>query len=72
MIGNLYDLSSPRSWRVQMRTLALLVTTTISGLAWYMSTAGSTLKWQPYSTETLTTELIEKQNIVLVDFTADW
>ena len=72
MIGNLYDLSSPRSWRMQMRVLALLVTATISGLAWYLATAGSTLRWQPYSTDKLTTELIEEQNIVLVDFTADW
>ncbi|MFP6764751.1 MAG: cytochrome c biogenesis protein CcdA [Planctomycetaceae bacterium] len=72
MIGNLYGLASPRSRRIQIRLLALLVTATISGLAWYLATAGNSLKWEPYSSEKLASELIEKQNIVLVDFTADW
>jgi thiol:disulfide interchange protein len=71
MIGNLYNLASPKSWRIKMRVLALVVTGLISSLGYYMATAEDHLDWKPYSEETLAQKMKEG-NIVMVDFTADW
>ena len=71
MIGNLYNLSSPKSWRIKMRVFALVVAGLISSLGYYMATAEDHLKWKPYSEETLAQKMKEG-NIVMVDFTADW
>ncbi len=73
MIGNLYNMASPKSWRIKMRMLALVVTALIAGLAFYMATATDHLKWKPYSEEALAEAMSGPEpNIVLVDFTADW
>jgi suppressor for copper-sensitivity B len=72
MIGNLYNLASPKSWRWKMRGLSLTVTCLIAGLAYYMAAGLSHLKWRPYSEDTLAEAMLEEGNIVMVDFTADW
>lgn len=73
MIGNLYNMASPKSWRIRIRVLALVLTGLIASLAWYMATATNHLNWKPYSEEALAEALSGPEpNIVMVDFTADW
>lgn len=71
MIGNLYNLASPKSWRIKMRVLALVVTAAISSVGYYIANSHEHLRWDSYSGEELA-QSMKDGNIVIVDFTADW
>ena len=71
MIGNLYTLNSHINHKWTVRVSAAVLTAMICTFGFSLSRQGIELPWQPFSQATAN-ESVSKQNVVLIDFTADW
>jgi thiol:disulfide interchange protein len=74
MVGNLYDVTSPKKHKMTVRITSFALATVICGFGYSMTNTGvdtAELPWEEFSEAKLEAALAENKT-VLVDFTADW
>ncbi len=71
MIGNLYDHSTPTRRKMAIRISALVCSGVMLLAGWRMTLQGPQLPWRDFTTADATAALAEN-DVVLIDFTADW
>lgn len=69
MVGNLYDLSSPRSHRFRIQVLSLFVAGCICGYGYWLTLEEE--GWAPFSPRAVAAALDDGRPVI-IDFTADW